>query len=85
MNDLTIKTDEQAVTTTQYIRYQLTIKPAYDIKDEFERALIRELMRKHDNNQSACARELGLNRGTFRKHLAKFGYATESKLVRVEL
>ncbi len=50
---------------------------AYErIIDAVDKAVIDEVLKKTYGNQSIAARELGINRGTFRKKILKTGSKT---------
>ncbi len=51
---------------------------AYErIINEVNKAVIDAVLKKTYGNQSIAARELGINRGTFRQKMLKAGYKTQ--------
>ncbi len=68
-------------TITQLVESALKDNPnndAYErVIDEVNKTVIDAVMKKTYGNQSIAARELGINRGTFRKKVLKAGYKTQ--------
>ncbi len=68
-------------TITQLVESALKDNPnddAYErIIDEVNKTVIDAVLKKTYGNQSIAARELGINRGTFRQKMLKAGYRTQ--------
>ncbi len=68
--------DQMAEFLRRWLDERLREQPdlAYDdLLDDLERALLRDLLRRHQHKPSRLATERGLNRSTLRKRLQELG------------
>ena len=57
---------------------QLASLPLKDAVDEFQRQLIRQTLKQHDQNQAAAAKALGMHRSNFYRLLKRLDYHSDS-------